>query len=54
MLLDVIAVTALIIYLIRVALGYKQTRDRYQVRMLTLPSVNWREGKQGAFSKTVF
>lgn len=30
-LLDVVAVTALIIYLIRVALGYKQTRDRYQL-----------------------
>lgn len=30
-LLDVIAVSALIIYVTRVALGYKQTWDRYQV-----------------------
>ncbi|CAN6466139.1 unnamed protein product [Victoria cruziana] len=30
-LLDVIAVTALLIYVTRVALGYKQTRDRYQL-----------------------
>lgn len=29
--LDVIAVTALVIYAIRVVLGYKQTWDRYQV-----------------------
>ena len=29
--LDVVAVTALIIYVSRVALGYKQTWDRYQV-----------------------
>lgn len=29
--LDVVAITALIIYITRVVLGYKQTRDRYQV-----------------------
>lgn len=31
LLLDVIAVSALIIFVIRVALGYKQTRDRYEL-----------------------
>ncbi|GAB4852069.1 hypothetical protein Ancab_016260 [Ancistrocladus abbreviatus] len=30
-LLDVISISALIIYVTRVALGYKQTRDRYQL-----------------------
>lgn len=34
-LLDVIAVSALIIYVSRVALGYKQTWDRYQVSSRT-------------------
>ena len=29
--LDVVAISALIIYVTRVALGYKQTWDRYQV-----------------------
>uniref|UniRef100_A0A6N2LBK6 Uncharacterized protein n=1 Tax=Salix viminalis TaxID=40686 RepID=A0A6N2LBK6_SALVM len=29
--LDVVAITALIIYVTRVALGYKQTWDRYQL-----------------------
>lgn len=29
--LDVAAATALVIYVFRVLLGYKQTRDRYQV-----------------------
>lgn len=32
-LLDVVAVSALIIYVFRVVLGYKQTWDRYQVSL---------------------
>ncbi|KAG6478376.1 hypothetical protein ZIOFF_061818 [Zingiber officinale] len=34
--LDVIAITALIIYITRVVLGYKQTTDRYQVSSLPI------------------
>lgn len=34
--LDVIAITALIIYVTRVVLGYKQTTDRYQVSSLPI------------------
>lgn len=34
--LDVIAITALIIYVTRVMLGYKQTTDRYQVSSLPI------------------
>lgn len=34
--LDVIAVSALVIYVSRVVLGYKQTWDRYQVSTLPI------------------
>lgn len=37
--LDVVAISALIIYVTRVALGYKQTWDRYQVSQFNTPYV---------------